>query len=296
MSLPVPVTLAALGAMWGSSFLFMRVAVPSMGAPALVEGRVLIAALAITVVGWWTGQRFPRGAEWRPCIMIGAFYTALPLVLWAWAAHTTHASLLSIINATAPLFGAVVSVLWFREKLTMPGVLGLLLGFAGVTVLVGGEGVDARANAPALAAAFGAAILYGVMANYTGSVQRTHHTVTPWTQAIGSMWVAVVLTAPLVVVFPFNHTPPPSAWAAVAALGLLSTGLAYVMYFRLLAREGAATGLTATYLIPLFGTLWGALFLDERIGLHSVAGGVMIVAGIALVARSRAHSIGKATS
>lgn len=287
MRLPVIVTLAALGAMWGSSFLFMRIAVPSMGAPALVEARVLIAAVAITAVGLLTGQRMPRGAEWRPCIMIGVFYTALPLVFWAWAAHTTHASLLSIINATAPLFGAVVAIVWFGERLAVSGVLGLLLGFAGVAVLVGVEGLGAPANAPALAAAFGAALLYGVMANYTGAVQRS---ITPWTQAMGSMWVAVLLTAPLAFVFPFNHAPPAAAWAAVAALGLLSTGLAYVMYFRLLAREGAATALTATYMIPLFGTLWGALFLDERIGWHSVLGGIMIVTGIAVVARVRSQT------
>ena len=193
----------ALGAMWGSSFLFMRIAVPSMGAPALVEGRVLIAAIAITIAAKIAGQRLPRGAEWRPCIWIGVFYTAVPLLMWAWAAHTMHASLLSIINATAPLFGAVVAALWFRERLNALGIAGLVLGFAGVALLVGGEGLDNNAvtnsSVVALTAAFGAALLYGIMANYSGAAQRH---ITPWTQALGSMWVAVIVTLPVVFIFP----------------------------------------------------------------------------------------------
>ena len=215
----------ALGAMWGSSFLFMRIAVPSMGAPALVEGRVLIAAIAITIAAKIAGQRLPRGAEWRPCIWIGVFYTAVPLLMWAWAAHTMHASLLSIINATAPLFGAVVAALWFRERLNMLGIAGLVLGFAGVALLVGGDiatNVASSASAVALAAAFGAALLYGIMANYSGAAQRH---ITPWTQALGSMWVAVIVTLPVVFIFysGFSGNGTPSGSGTRSTLRIIDT-------------------------------------------------------------------------
>src|SRR5689334_15729766 len=131
----------ALGAMWGASFLFMKIAVPAMGPVAMIEARVAIAAVVLSLVAWLTRKTLPRGKQWLPSVMIGVFYTAIPLLLWAYAARSLSASLLSIINATAPLFGAVVSMLWLHEKITARGALGLALGFAGVALLVGGEGI-----------------------------------------------------------------------------------------------------------------------------------------------------------
>src|SRR5678816_1953838 len=114
-------TMIALGAMWGSSFLFMKIAVPSMGPVAMIEARVAIAAAVLSFAAWLTKKMLPRGKQWLPSIMIGVFYTAIPLLLWAYAARNLSASLLSIINATAPLFGALVSLIWLREKMTARG-------------------------------------------------------------------------------------------------------------------------------------------------------------------------------
>jgi drug/metabolite transporter (DMT)-like permease len=276
--------LIALGAVWGASFLFMRIAVPAFGPSVLTGGRIAIGAAALSLIAWFIGKRLPRGAQWKPAVITGIFYAAMPLWLWGYAAQHLSVSLLSIINATAPLFGALLSLLWLREKMRAVGVAGLALGFIGVAVLVGGEGLsDARPPALSIAAAFAASLLYGAISNYW----RTVKGMDAFANVLGSLWVAALATLPLMLLFPVRETPGAAAWASIAALGILCTAIAYVGYFRLIEQIGAAPALTTTYLIPVFGTLWGVLFLGEYIGLHHVLGAAMIIGGIALVARSR---------
>lgn len=278
-------TLIFLGAAWGSSFIFMKIAVPQMGAAAMVEARVLIGALALTVFALALRMPFPRGRQWLSSAMIGIFYTAIPLLCWAYAAHTLAASLLSIINAAAPLFGALVSLIWFRERLSARGIAGLTLGFGGVALLVGGEGFgNAQVEALPLAAAFAASLLYGIMANYQDTVRAV---ASPYTHALGGLWVAALFTAPGAVALAPPTMPGTDAWAAVAALGIVCTAIAYQAHLRLIGEVGPAKALTSAYLIPVFGMLWGALFLGERIGAHMIAGAAIIIAGIALVASAR---------
>ena len=164
------------------------------------------------------------------------------------------------------------------------GWAGLALGFAGVAVLVGGEGFsDSPLPVLSTGAAFLASLLYGAISNYTQTVRGMNS----YSNVLGSLWVATLVTAPLMLMFPVRESPGIAAWSAVAALGILCTAIAYVVYFRLIEQIGAAPALTVTYLIPVFGTLWGVVFLDERIGVRHVAGAAMILAGIALVARTR---------
>ena len=151
--------LIALGAIWGSSFLFMKIAVPAMGPVAMIGGRIAIAAIALSIVAWFLKKKLPRGKHWIPALVIGIFYTAMPLLLWGYASQQLSASLLSIINATAPLFGALLSLLWLAghnsKRMSVHGIAGLVLGFAGVAVLVGGEGFsDSNTPTLAIAAAF----------------------------------------------------------------------------------------------------------------------------------------------
>jgi drug/metabolite transporter (DMT)-like permease len=278
-------TMIALGATWGSSFLFMKIAVPEMGPAAMVEARVLIGALTLTIIALVSRKSMPRGRQWVPCIVLGLFYAAIPLLLWAYAARTLGASLLSIINATAPLFGALVALVWFRKTLAARGIAGLALGFAGVALLVGGEGLGGeRAEALSILAALGASFLYGVMANYQDTVKGSAN---PFAVVIGSLWVASLAVSPVVVWMPPPAMPGLAAWGAVATLGIACTAIAYHAYFRLIEDVGPASALTVTYLIPLFGTLWGVLFLGERISLHMIVGASMIIAGITLVASAR---------
>ena len=276
--------LIALGAIWGSSFLFMKIAVPAFGPAMMMGGRIGIAAVVLTVFAWLLKKSLPRCRQWKPEIITGIFYAAIPLVLWGYAAQTLSVSLLSIINATAPLFGAALSLLWLRERTSAKGLVGLALGFVGVAVLVGGEEFRAgETPALAISAAFAASILYGGISLYNQSAKIAD----PYSNVLGALWVATLMMLPLMVMFPLRETPGMAAWSSVAALGILCTAIAYVVYFRLIEQIGAAPTLTVTYLIPLFGVLWGVMFLDERIGVHHVAGAAMILAGIALVAKSR---------
>ena len=276
--------LIALGAIWGSSFLFMKIAVPAMGPSVMMGGRITIAAITLSLVAWFLKKSLPRGRQWTPAVVIGIFYTAIPLFMWGYAAQELSASLLSIINATAPLFGAALSLIWLREKTSTRGLAGLALGFSGVAVLVGGEGFGGGGTPVlSIAAAFLASLLYGAVSIYSQRVKVAD----PYANVLGSLWVATVLMTPLMLLFPVRETPTLAAWNSVATLGILCTAIAYVVYFRLIAQIGAAPTLTVTYLIPLFGVLWGAVFLGERIGVHHAAGAAMILAGITLVAKAR---------
>ena len=168
------------------------------------------------------------------------------------------------------------------------GWAGLALGFAGVALLVGGEGFGNN-NTPtlAIAAAFLASILYGAISNYSQTVKG----VDPYSNVLGSLWVATLAMTPLMILFPMRETPSAAAWSSVAMLGILCTAIAYVVYFRLIEQIGAAPTLTVTYLIPIFGVLWGVVFLGEHIGVHHVIGAVMILIGIALIAKARRPAV-----
>ena len=222
----------------------MKIAVPAMGPSVMMGGRIFIGALTLAAVAWFIGKRLPRGKQWTPAIVVGIFYTAIPLFMWGYAAQELSASLLSIINATAPLFGAALSMIWLRERMGVRGWLGLALGFAGVAVLVGGVGLgDNSPPALSLAAAFLASLLYGAISNYT----QTFKGVDPFSNVLGSLWVAALAILPLMILFPVRETPSVAAWISVAILGILCTAIAYVAYFRLIEQIGAAPALTVTY-------------------------------------------------
>ena len=262
----------------------MKIAVPAMGPSVMMGGRIGSAAITLTIVAWFIKKSLPRGKQWTPAVVVGIFYTAIPLFMWGYASQSLSASLLSIINATAPLFGVAISLIWLREPMSARGLAGLALGFAGVAVLVGGEGFsESETPTLAIAAAFVASILYGAISNYSQRIRVAD----PYSNVLGSLWVATLAMTPLMILFPVRETPGIAAWSSVATLGILCTAIAYVVYFRLIEQIGAAPTLMVTYLIPLFGVLWGVVFLDEQIGVHHVAGAAMILAGIALVTKAR---------
>ncbi|HET9823390.1 MAG TPA: DMT family transporter [Burkholderiaceae bacterium] len=277
--------LLALAALWGASFLFMRLGAGEFGPVALAGLRVAGAAALLLPLLAWRRQAAALGTHWRALLIVGALNSALPFALYAMAALAISAGLSAILNATAPLWGAVVAWLWLGDRPTRDRLVGLAVGFGGVAALAWDKASLRTTEAgvsPALAVAacLGATLCYGFAANYT---RRMLEGVPPLAVAAGSQGAAALLLAlPTAALWP--ATPPgAAAWAALAALALLCTGVAYVLYFRLILRLGAARAITVTFLIPVFGVLWGALLLDERPTASMAAGCAVILAGTALV-------------
>ncbi len=274
------IRLVVLAAIWGGSFLFMRIAAPVLGPAVLIEYRVLFAAVFLAVVGWILKKRLDLGANWKHYLVLGFFNSALPFLLFAYAASTLSASVLSVLNATAPMWGALVGALWARQPVSARTGLGLLLGTAGVALLVGLDDVSTRPGAAvAVAAALLAAFSYSVASQYAKSAKS----VEPFANAQGSMWAATLLVLPVLPFFPSPGEPTVGIMGAVLALGVLCSGIAYILYFRLIEEVGTTSALTVTFLNPVFGILWGAIFLGEAVGWHTIAGSGIVLVGTALV-------------
>jgi len=272
--------LVLLAALWGASFLFMRVAVPEFGPVAVAALRVLIGASILALFFAARGRLKELAADVLPLCVVGVLNAALPFSLFAFATLSLTAGFTSILNATAPFFSAIVAYAWLRERLTPYQVAGLALGFGGVMVLLWGKtAFTGDAAAPAVAACLLATLSYGIAANYT---RRHLSRASPMAIATGSQIAAALCLLPLALWRVPSSMPALEAWLAVVALGVLSTGLAFILYFRLVTYAGAARAMSVTFLIPVFGMLWGMLVLDEAVTLNMLAGTAIILAGTAL--------------
>jgi drug/metabolite transporter (DMT)-like permease len=272
--------LLALSAIWGASFLFMRMGAPVLGPVPLIACRVLFAAIFLALVSAVLRKPLQLRRNALHYLVLGLFNSALPFLLFAFAARTLSASLLSILNATAPIWGAVIGAAWTRTALPARSLLGLGLGVAGVALLVGFDPATLREGAPlAIGLALAAAFSYGIATHYA----RSAKTVEPFANAHGSMWGATLLIAPALPFAPPVALPTLTIALAVLALGVVCSGIAYLLYFRLVADIGAASALTVTFLVPVFGVLWGHLILAEPLGWNTLAGALVVIAGTALV-------------
>jgi len=276
--------LLVLAALWGASFLFMRVAVPALGPIVLADARVAIAGTALLAYAVAMGARPALRARWRDYLLLGAVNAALPFSLLAAAELEIEASLAAVLNAMAPMCGAIVGAVWLRRRVTHGAKLGLVLGVAGVALVVGLS--HFTIDLPfvlAVLACLAAAFAYGIGANL---VRVRFAGESPLALAIGQQLAAAVVLLPLLPVVPLRATPDAVDVACMLALALGSTGVAYLLYFRLLAELGATGGMTVIFVVPVFGVLWGALFLDEAIHLATVAGGAVILLSVWLITRS----------
>ncbi len=276
--------LLLLGALWGASFLFMRLGAADFGAVPLVFVRVAVASLLLLPLLARRGELPAMRQHWRPIALVGLVNTALPFVLFMVAALVLGVGLMSVFNATAPIWAALIAWLWLGEKLGTARALGLAIGVLGVLGLAwdkadlqpGSQGIS---PALGIAACVAAAVCYGLAANLS---RKRLVGVPAMAVAAGSQLSAALLTLlPALWLWPAAN-PPPSAWLAAAALGLACTGWAYVLYFRLIARAGAANAISVTFLIPGFAMLWGWLFMGEQPTAAMLAGCGVILLGTAL--------------
>jgi drug/metabolite transporter (DMT)-like permease len=276
--------LLALAALWGGSFLFMRLGAGEFGAVALAAVRVAGAAVLLLPLLVWRGAWGALRARWRPIAVVGLSNSALPFVCFAFAAQSITAGLASIFNAAAPLFGAAIAWLWLNDRLNRSRIAGLAIGLGGVVWLAWRNVNQAAAFKPggsgwAIVACLAATVLYGFSANFT---KKHLNGVPPLAVAAGSQgFAALFLCVPAAWLWPITM-PSARAWGAVAVLAVLCTGVAYILFFRLIAHIGAANAISVTFLIPVFGVLWGALFLGETVTGAMAAGCAVIVLGTAL--------------
>ncbi len=273
--------LILLAAIWGASYLFIRVASPVLGPLLLMELRTLIGGLGLLAYAMLIGQPPNLRANWRRYLALGTLGSALPFTLIAASELAISASLAAILNATTPLFTAVVASVWADETFTAKRAVGLALGFAGVTILMGWSPVPL--TGAVLLGTLGlllASLSYGVGGAYAS---RAFHGVPPLTMAIGQQFGAAAVLLPFSLAsLPTAHLTS-EALANLLALALLSTSLGYLIYYPLFKSVGPTRTLSVTFLIPVFGLLWGALFLHERIGPGTLIGTMVILSSITLV-------------
>jgi len=276
-----PVEIGVLGAIWGASFLFMRIAAPQFGPFALVEVRLALGALVLMPFLWRARSAFPLRL-WPKLALIGAINSAVPFLLFAWAAERAPAGVGAICNAMTVLFTALVGALFFGERIGLARSLTLVVGFAGVVVLASGRTGGADIGL-AVAAGAGAALLYGVGINL---VRRHLAGLAPAAVASATLTCAALLVLPFALAQWPQGAITPQAWGSVALLGVLCTGLAFVMYYRLIARVGASRASTVTYLVPLFGVAWAWWLLGETPSLRMLIAAALILGSVAMSQRA----------
>ena len=275
--------LLTLAALWGGSFVFMRVAVPALGPLWLAESRVALAFIALFALALAKRSVPALRERWRDYLVIGVVNSALPFALFCFAEQYVGASTAAILNATSPFFAAIVAALWLKDRLSPAKLAGMGMGIGGVTLLVGWQPEPLTGmTLLAVIACLAAALCYGVASVYA----KARMTGVPsFAIALYSQMAAAIVLAPALPLAPRPGPLTPLIAANVVALALASTALAYLLYFRLIATIGPARALAVTFLIPLFGVLWGFVFLGEAIGANTLTACALILTGTWLAVR-----------
>ena len=274
----------ALGALWGSSFLFMRFSALEFGAMATAAGRVAIAAAFLLPIVIIKGLLPELQQHWKKIFVMGIFNSAIPFACFAFALLSITTGLSSILNATVPMFGALVAWVWLKDKPALPRIAGIAIGFTGIALLAWDKATfksDASGAAPgwAVLACLVACLCYSIAASFA---KKYMGGISPMVTAAGSQIGATLgLALPAIWLWPAS-TPSTTAWLALLVLGIACTGIAYVLYFRLIEKAGPQRTLTVTFLIPVFAVFYGAVFLRETVTPWMLLCAVVIVCGTAL--------------
>jgi drug/metabolite transporter (DMT)-like permease len=273
-----------LSAIWGSSFLFMHIASSELGALPTAALRVTIASLFLLPLLWAKGLWPALRQNWKPIFFVGLLNSGIPFVLYSFAVMHISTGFSSILNATVPLFGALVAWVWLGDKPSLSRSLGLAIGFGGVVLLAGGQASfkpNASGIAPAWAvlACLAATTCYALSASFT---KKHIPSLPPLVTATGSQLGASLALALPALWFRPDHWPSTSVWWSLLVVGVLCTGVAYILYFKLIEAAGPSRALTVTFLVPVFAIAYGVLFLGETVTAWMLLCGAVILAGTAL--------------
>lgn len=270
-----------LAALWGGSYLFMRIAVPTLGTVWMIELRLLVGGLAL--LAFLAASRLSVGwrEHWPAYLFVGAVGVCLPFLMIAEALKVIDASTAAILNALSPLFGALVARVWLGEPLGARRIAGIALCIAGTAILVGWT-PRPMSSAEMLAALYSiaATAIYGFTSVFTKVRLKGAQ---PLGTSAGTLLLGALALAPIAALTPLPSAVPAGAWLATGALALLCTSAAFILYYRLIADVGPVKAISVTLLVPVFGMLWGVLFLGEALTPGRVTGCVIILAGCALI-------------
>jgi drug/metabolite transporter (DMT)-like permease len=279
-----PLEFALLAAIWGASFLFMRLGVVEFGPLPAAAVRVVVASLFLLPLVAWRGQMHVLRSHWKKIFAIGVLNSGIPFICFSFALLSITTGLSAILNATVPLFGALVAWWWLDDRPSASRGLGLVIGFAGVALLAWDKAsfkpdASGIASGWAVIACLVATLCYGFAAN---AAKRYLAGLPALVTATGSqLGASVALVVPALWYWP-EHNPGLQAWLALIALGVLCTGVAYILYFRLIEQAGPARAVAVTFVVPVFAVIYGGLFLGEAVTAWMVFCGAVIVCGTAL--------------
>jgi drug/metabolite transporter (DMT)-like permease len=274
------IDLIVLAALWGASFLFMRISVPEFGAVPMMAIRVAMAALVLIPVLILKRRQQVIIDNFKPLILVGLFNSALPFSLIAYSTIYVTAGFASVLNAATPIFASVIAFVWFGQRLSKLAALGLMIGLFGVILLVWDKiGFSGNNLTLAIVAGVSGTLSYGIAANYSKSKLGL---MDPLSITAGSLITASILLAPLAIYWWPETRPSSAAWINVSILAVACTAFAQLLFFRLIDRTGATNATVVTFLIPVFGLLWGYFFLDETAPVSTLVAGFVILAGTGL--------------
>ena len=273
--------LVLLGAIWGASFLFIRITAPVFGPLFLMAIRVILAGLILAGVAVLIHKSPTLRGQWREFLILGALNAGIPFTLIAFAQLELTVAMASILNSTTPLFTTLVAAIWIGEALTRNKILGVILGIIGVTVLVGGSPFELTPTFLISAlASLGAALAYGLGTVYA---KRAFQDVPILTMSIGQLLGAGILLLPISMTALPHTAPTVDVLLSLVLLIVVSTSFAYLLYFYLLEHVGPTKTSTVTFLVPVFGTIWGTIFLQEPLSAGLFAGLAIILLSVTLV-------------
>jgi drug/metabolite transporter (DMT)-like permease len=272
--------LVLLSLLWGGAYLFMRASAPAFGAMPMVFLRMALASLLVLLpLTLWRGGFGPMRRHWREIVVFGVAFTALPFAGLGWSALSISAGLMAVLQSSAPMFAAIVARLWLGEPITRPRALGLAIGFAGVAMLTWDRiGVREQAGL-AILATIAVTLLWGVSSNYA---RVKLSSVDPLALTTGSLGVAALALAPFAWASWPAHEPGAKAWAEVVFLGVASSGLGFLLYFRLLRAIGPVRATSVTFLNPIVAMGAATVYLGEPVTPRMALGCAVILAGTAL--------------